>query len=151
MSTYKATSWGRTRGPKNVAGPHGTEAAVVTVNDLVDVTDGYSTENQRYLHVLVIDKHNSTGLTVSIFGYNHAFGKWFPLQTIASADMKPSDNSVNKITAAAQVTVGDSGTAEGSQVASDRQMETFEIVGVDRVAFVGTTADVRVFAACSTF
>ena len=81
MSTYKANSWGRTRGPKNVAGPHGTEAAVVTVSDLVDVTDGYSTENQRYLHVLVIDKHNSTGLTVSIFGYNHAFGKWFPLQT----------------------------------------------------------------------
>ena len=153
MSVYKATSWGRTRGPKNVAGAPTTEAAVVTVSDLVDATDGYSTENQRYLHVLVIDKNATSGtsLTVSLFGYNHAFGKWFPLRTIASADMTPSDNSVAKISAAAQVTVGDSGTAEGSQVASDRQMETFEVVGVDRVAFVGTTAHVRVFAACSTF
>jgi hypothetical protein len=84
MATFTShNSWGRTRGPKNVAGAHGTEAAVVAVGDLVDVTDGYSTENQRYLHVLVIDKNATSGtsLTVSVFGYNHAFGKWFPLRT----------------------------------------------------------------------
>ena len=139
-STYAGhtyNTWGRTRGPKNVAGAHGNEVAVVTVSDLDDVTDGYATENQMYLHVLLIDKNASTGLTVTIYGWSHAFGKWAPL------------NQLNGSTAST-VTVADSGTAEGSQTADDREMVIFEIAGVDRVAFVGTTADVRCYAACST-
>ena len=71
-----------------------------------------------------------------------------------------SRNNLNRIGAtapddsgstAATVTVADSSTAEGSQTAANREMVTFEIAGIDRVAFVGDTADVRVFAACSTF
>lgn len=138
MSVYRATSWGRTRAPKNLPGNQTNEVDVVAVGTLDAVTDGYSTENQRYLHIMLVDKNVGTGLTVTVYGYNHAFGKWAPLNAIGTSTPM-------------QVTVTDSGTAEGSQDASDRELVTFEIVGVDRVAFVGTTADVRCYAACSTF
>ena len=139
MSVLKATSWGRTRGPKTLVGVQGGEVDVVTEASLDAVTDGYATENQRYLHVMLVDKNVSTNLTVTLYGYNHAFGKWAPLVAIGDAST------------ALTITVDDSGTAEGSQTAADRELVTFEIVGVDRVAFVGTTADVRCYAACSTF
>ena len=138
MSYLKHNSWGRTRSPKNLAGSQTGEVAVVAVTALDAVTDGYATENQRFLHVLVIDKNVGTGLTVNVYGYSHAFGEWFPL------------TQLNK-TSAISVTVADSATAEASQDASDRAHVIFEIAGVDRVAFVGTTADVRVLAASSTF
>ena len=138
MSIYKATSWGRTRRPKPLVGVQGAEVDVVVVSSLDAVTDGYSTENQRYLHVMLVDKNVSTALTVTLYGYNHAFGKWAPLNTVGTST-------------ALEITVADSGTAEGSQTAANRELMTFEIVGVDRVAFVGTTADVRCYAACSTF
>ena len=138
MSVHKHNSFGRTRQLKNIAGKHQAEVDVVTVASLDAVADGYSTESQRFLHVLVIDKNDGTNLDVTIYGYAHAFGKWFPV------------NQLNGSTAAT-VTVADSSTAEGSQTAAHREMVTFEIAGIDRVAFVGDTADVRVFAACSTF
>jgi len=138
MSVLKATSWGRTRGPKTLVGVQGAEVDVVAVASLDAVTDGYSTENQRYLHVMLVDKNVSTALTVTLYGYNHAFGKWAPLNAVGTST-------------ALTIQVADSGTAEGSQTAADRELVTFEIVGVDRVAFVGTTADVRCYAACSTF
>tara|TARA_R110002096_G_scaffold367262_1_gene560585 strand:+ start:259 stop:675 length:417 start_codon:yes stop_codon:yes gene_type:complete len=138
MSVLKATSWGRTRGPKTLVGVQGAEVDVVVVASLDAVTDGYSTENQRYLHVMLVDKNVSTALTVTLYGYNHAFGKWAPLNAVGTST-------------ALEITVADSGTAEGSQTAANRELMTFEIVGVDRVAFVGTTADVRCYAACSTF
>ena len=139
----RATSWGRTRGPKSLTGTQGGEVNVVAVTTLDAVTDGYATENQRFLHVLLVDKHNGDSLTVTIYGYNHAFGKWAPLNTLGvetGVDGTPLT-----------ITVADSGTAEGDQTAANREMVTFEIAGVDRVAFVGTTADVRCYAACSTF
>lgn len=139
MSVLKATSWGRTRGPKTLVGVQGGEVDVVLVASLDAVTDGYATENQRYLHVMLVDKNVSTALTVTLYGYNHAFEKWGPLHAVGDA------------TAALAITVADSGLAEGSQTAANRELMTFEIVGVDRVAFVGTTADVRCYAACSTF
>ena len=138
MSVYKATSWGRTRGPKNLAGTQGSEVDVVTVASLDAVTDGYSTENQRYIHIMLVDKNAGGNLTVSVYGYNHAFGKWAPLNAIGTSTPMT-------------VTAVNSSTAEGSQTAADRELVTFEIVGVDRVAFVGDTEDVRCYAACSTF
>jgi hypothetical protein len=138
MSIHKYTSFGRTRQLKNIAGSHEAEADVVLVATLDASTDGYSTESQRFLHVLAIDKNVSTNLTVTIYGYAHAFGKWFPL------------NQLNGSTAA-EVTAINTSTAPASQTADDREMVTFEIAGIDRVAFVGITADVRVLAACSTF
>ena len=138
MSVLRATSWGRTRGPKTLVGVQGGEVDVVLVASLDAVTDGYATENQRYLHVMLVDKNASTALTVTLYGYNHAFGKWAPLNAVGTST-------------ALEIEVADSGVVEGSQTAANRELRTFEIVGVDRVAFVGTTADVRCYAACSTF
>jgi len=144
MAIYTTpNSWGRTRSPKNLAGSQGAEVDVVAVGTLTDATDGYKTENQRYLHVMLVDKHNSTNLSVTVYGYNHAFGKWAPLNTLGVETGVDGTPVV--------VTVADSHTAEGSQTANQREMVTVEIAGVDRVAFVGTTADVRCYAACSTF
>lgn len=151
MANYIPNSWGRTRQLKNLVGPHASEVDVVAVSALVDETDGYSTQNQRFLHVLAIDKNVSTSLTVTLYGYAHAFGKWFPLETISRASQTPSNDSVVQISAAATITAPDTATAEGSQTAAQRKMSIFEISGIDRVAFVGTTADVRVLAATSTF
>jgi hypothetical protein len=150
MANYVASSFGRTRQLKNLVGKHEGEVDVVAVASLTDSSDGYSTENQRFLHVLAIDKNSSTALTVTIYGYAHAFGKWFPLETISTATLDSSDNPGN-VAAGATVTAPDTGTAEGSQTAAQRKMAIFEIAGIDRVAFVGTTADVRVLAASSTF
>ena len=141
MALYN--SWGRTRSPKNLAGSQATEVDVVLVATLDAATDGYATQNQRYLHVLLVDKNVGTGLSVTIYGYNHAFGKWAPLNTLGVETGVDGTPVV--------VTVADSGTAEGSQTAVHREQVTIEIAGVDRVAFVGTTADVRCYAACSTF
>ena len=138
MSVLRATSWGRTRGPKTLVGVQGGEVDVVTEASLDAATDGYATENQRYLHVMLVDKNAGSSLQVKLYAYNHAFGKWAPLNSIGTSNHL-------------SITVGNSGTAEGSQSADDRELVTFEIVGVDRVAFVGTTADVRCYAACSTF
>ena len=138
MSVHKYNSWGRTRQLKNIAGSHTAEVDVVLVGTLDDAADGYSTESQRFLHVLVIDKNVGVNLGVTVYGYAHAFDKWFPL------------NQLNGSTPAV-VTVADSGVALASQTAVNREMVTFEIAGIDRVAFVGDTADVSVLAACSTF
>jgi len=145
MTGFRNNSWGRTRGPKSLASPgdhinvqNNGAVDVVLVATLDAITDGYSTENQRYLHTLVIDQNAGTSLTVTLYGYCHAFGAWFPI------------NALNGSTAAT-ITVADSGEAPASQTAAHREMVTYEIAGIDRVAFVGTTADVSVFAACSTF
>ena len=137
-------SWGRTRGPKNLAGGvHEEEVSVVAVATLDAVTDGYSTQNQRYLHVLVIDKNDGSNLDVTVYGYSHAFGKWAPLNTLGVSGTIAGT--------AAVITVANSSTAEGSQTAAHREMVTIELAGVDRVAFVGDSDDVRCYAACSTF
>ena len=151
MSIHKHNSWGRTRSPKNIAGPHGTAITVLsgteTLKGITGSTAGFSTENQRFLHVLVED---ATGDAtdpgaVTVFGYCHAFKRWFEI---------PETNFENAAAAAASVDVGAavSNAAPAVQVPSDRKYRVYHIVGIDRVAFVHTTpAQVNVFAACSTF
>ena len=57
------TTWkryGRTASPKNLSSDDHTSPAevdVVVVGTLDAATDGYATENQRYLHVLLVDKN----------------------------------------------------------------------------------------------
>jgi hypothetical protein len=151
MSTYKATSWGRTRRPKHLREqiPPAKQTAT-TVTGVVALSaglvstdagkNGYSTENQRYLHVFVDDTGNSGSpgtKNVVIYAYCYAFGEWAPL-------MLPLGNATfTKATA----TAGASGAA---------QHYIFEISGVDRVAFYtesGDAADIphQIRAACSTF
>jgi len=139
-SNFRHTSWGRTRGPKSLVNTNGAKVEVVTVSALTgDPADtGVSTENQRYLHILVGNgsaNDSSAGTrTVTAYGYNHAFQRWFPLLDITGT--------------AVTVTAPDN---NGVEALVGRKAQTFEIDGVDRVCFVGVTADVVCWAACSTF
>jgi hypothetical protein len=137
MAIHKHNSWGRTRCPKNVAGPHGTEASVEVVGALVNVTDGYATENQRYLHVLATNgsanDSAAAARTVTLYGYSHATVKWSKL----------SDGGGTMA-----ITAPDN---DGTEAVAGRAYRVFEIHGIDRVAFVGVAADTKVWASCSTF
>jgi len=147
-------TWGRTRSPKNLAGPHGSEVTPYeNVSSLAGVTAaavgglGYATENQRYLHVLVEDSNEDDGETVTAFGYCHAFLRWFPLMTTVGGTTA-AQSGTQEISIAGE----DADAAIASQVPTDRQYRVYEIAGVDRVAFVCADAsEINLFAACSTF
>ena len=129
MSVLKATSWGRTRGPKTLVGVQGGEVDVVAVGSLDSVTDGYSTENQRYLHLLLSTTGSNANATITCYGYYHAFGKWVALE----------DTSGNAITISANNTT---------------THQIHEIAGVDKVHFVSNVTLQEydsLFAAGSTF
>lgn len=147
MSVYKATSWGRTRRPKGLRDTYTpssketpTTVSSVTssallqnaLDGVLDATNGYVTENQRYLHVLVA--HSASAVkSVDIYGYNYNFGQW---ALIVNQD--DGDGTRSKYTA-----------ANGSDGAAQHYI--FEIVGIDRVAFVSGDAPTTIKAACSTF
>jgi hypothetical protein len=151
MSFLKHNSWGRTRSPKNIAGPPG---SVITLE--ADTTNlasgasgykltGYATENQRYLHVLVTDANVAAPAAVTVFGYCHAFERWFEVPQAfdpVGANAGPT---------AASIAVSDSAAAPTAQTPSQTEYRVYQIAGIDRVAFVGVDADVDVYAACSTF
>ena len=133
MSVHKYTSWGRTRQPKNLAGAHGTEAVASANTDPSDATDGYATENQRYLH-LYFENSESNDKSIDVYGYIHAFGEWFVLKDTAGTQVR-----FQNINAGSSYIV-------------------HEIAGVDRVFFKHTThgsnaivANDKFFAAGSTF
>tara|TARA_Y100001938_G_C7970328_1_gene369002 strand:+ start:335 stop:805 length:471 start_codon:yes stop_codon:yes gene_type:complete len=156
MSQFKYTSWGRTRSPKNLAGNvPGAEIICESSPDNLRSNQtgyklkGYATENQRYLHVLVEDATTSDDPSaVTIFGYCHAFEKWFEIP-----ESEAGGEGQNTANAAASIDIGNVGArAPAAQVPSDREYRRYDICGIDRVAFVNSTAaQVNVFAACSTF
>jgi len=155
MATYKATSWGRTRSPKNIAGPPGTPVTLeANTNNMLGSASGYklvgyATENQRYLHVLLTDLNDTdpSAAPLTIYGYCHAFERWFEIpETEAGGEGQNTANT------AASLLVADSGRAVTAQVPSDREYRVYSILGIDRVAFVHSDdTEVAVFAACSTF
>ena len=143
---FRYNSWGRTRGPKNLAGPAGAEVVPVeTLNDLRGVTSaigllGYATENQRFLHVLVEDSNEDDGEAVTVYGYCHAFLRWFPLSTTVGGSTEVS------------ITGENADLSPALQTPDLRQYRCYEIAGIDRVAFYCADAsEVNVFAAGSTF
>ena len=143
-------SWGRTRGPKNLAGSPGTAiTALANTNTLKGVTAstaGYATENQRYLHVLTEDNNAGTPGTIKVYGYCHAFQRWFELPQ--SFDPVGTNSGPT----AASVDAVNSSTTPANHVPASREYRTYQILGIDRVAFVNATAaTVNIFAACSTF
>lgn len=82
MSQFKNTSWGRTRSPKSLSGTQGgavTASSAASLLGITATTTGYATENQRYLHVLTEDAHGAVPGTVKVYGYIHAFQRWFEL------------------------------------------------------------------------
>jgi len=146
MSYLKHNSWGRTRSPKNLAGSQGgTVTPVESLNDLRGVTsaigtEGYATENQRYLHVLLEDSNEDDGEAITVYGYCHAFLRWFPLTTTIGGSTEVS------------ITSEDANLAIAAQTPDKRQYRCYEIAGIDRVAFYCADAsEVNIFAACSTF
>ena len=157
MSVHKYTSWGRTRSPKNIAGPHGTavtlesDATTLEASNAGYKTVGYSTENQRFLHLLVTDANGSNPPgAITVFGYCHAFQRWFEIEA-STKGVPVTAVGANTAPTAASVTAANSGRAENDQFPSDREYRVYEIFGIDRVAFVGDDAESNVYAACSTF
>ena len=148
MSVHKYNSWGRTRSPKNLVGEQGGEVELVeSLSALAGNTagtagtKGYATENQRFLHVLVEDSGEDDGETVTVFGYCHAFLRWFPLSTTIGGGTEVSIAGEDA-----------SNVVPASQTPDKRQYRCYEIAGIDRVAFLADDAsEVNVFAACSTF
>tara|TARA_Y100000593_G_scaffold90170_1_gene175940 strand:- start:27 stop:431 length:405 start_codon:yes stop_codon:yes gene_type:complete len=131
FATYN--SWGRTRGPKNIAGANGTavtvlahDAAVPSGTSATDGSSGYITENQRYLHVTIDVGSGNPGRDINIWVYQHSSGIW---------------------------SVG--GTIDCDAITINTTY-VLEINGADRVAFQRSTggwlnAPDAVYAACSTF
>ena len=150
---HNYNSWGRTRSPKNLAGSQGGEVTTVAETALVDVTAaansdvGFFTENQRYLHVLLEDGISAAPQDISVFGYCHAFLRWFEIP-----ETETGGEGQNTANAASSIACADSGRAPAAQVPSDREYRRYDIAGIDRVAFVHSDpTEVEVFAACSTF
>jgi len=157
MSVYKATSWGRTRRPKNMSEevPASKQAATsVTTVSAGDLSDnltgtnsgenGYITENQRFLHIQIED--NGTDNTLALYAYNYAFGFWAKLYIPVgiSLDGSTADSSV----------ANDAYVEAKWTTVNGKFMVTVPIHGIDRVAFVddeSTDASFKVRAACTTF
>ena len=154
-STYRTpNSWGRTRRPKqlyeHLPGDQKQAPSSVTVVDPDDLSNsissatagqnGYSTENQKFLHVFCKDVPQSpAGVKEAyIYAYNYAFAEWSPL----SINLGNATNTAIKIE-----------TRSGGE----SQMYVFDVSGVDRVAFChhptgsANTAPSRIRAACTTF
>ena len=151
MQAYE--SWGRTRRPKalhddNSIASKQTATTVTTIavnqlnNDLNDATaghNGYSTENQQYLHIQI--ECDATTDTLSLFAYNYAFGAWAHYH-IPVGIKNGGDTTVNDAYIAATWTSIDG-----------KKMVTVPIHGIDRVAFVndGSLGNMVVRAACTSF
>jgi len=141
MATHTYTSWGRTRRPKNVTGNTSTsEITLTSTNGTAPsaVGDGYPTENQRYLHLMIKDADGDT--TITVYVYYHAFGNWGKLQ-IPVFIKNGADTTVDLAYTDATFTC-----------ATAYQTYILDISGADRVAFVANNSDAcDVYAACSTF
>ena len=147
MSVHRYESWGRTRRPKNLNGATSTAAVAVHADDGTAptlVTHGYSTENQRYLHLTVSAAGASSALTVYV--WHHAFGKWSILTAPVGAPANVGGDMAARSVDNAYVDVEITGNTV-------RKTFLFDINGADRVAFVANnnTHAFTVYAACSTF
>ena len=146
-------SWGRTRSPKSLTGENGTAVTILddtsTLVGITASTAGYLTENQRYLHLLVEETNagsNTNADAVSVYGYCHAFQRWFDL---AESHYTAVDNAAPD---AVTIDPPNSSTTPANHVPGAREYRIYEIVGIDRVAFVAANkARLNGFAACSTF
>ena len=150
----KYNTWGRTRSPKNLVGgvPNAKITPLPTTARLLRnaanfKTEGYLTENQRYLHVLVEDSHGTPPAATTIFGYCHAFERWFELP-----ESQAAGGGANTALTPASISIADSATAVLLQTPAHREYRVYEILGIDRVAFVHEDEDeVSIYAACSSF
>ena len=138
MTVYTATSWGRTRRPKNITGKdtqHITGSTLLLLNsldagDLHEMNGVYKTENQRFLH---LHCSGSTSGINDVYTYMYASACWSTLQHVDPTD----------------------GTRSGVSASADQHI-VVEIAGIDLIAFntgssAPPTSNVGNFAALSTF
>jgi len=91
MSTHKYTSWGRTRGPKNVTGKNNCFATGSNIDDLSSLAASnytptygvYRTENQRYMHIHCSGSNSGVS---RVYTYLYASQQWSELKTVNPAD-----------------------------------------------------------------
>ena len=161
MSTFRYSSRGRTRQPKNVAldlhegtvaepNPQahfkasGSVAVVNSKTNLSNTLDsatlgrnGYDTQNQQYLH-LCVHTTGAVGAVIDVYAYNKQFGLWGELKIPLKQDTSDFKNTLVPIAVS-----GSPNTAFYTSIS---------INGVDRVAFVcSDTKDVVLYVAGSTF
>lgn len=123
LQNHAHSSWGRTRQPKNLVGDHqifvhGGLSGNMPKTDPSAATDGYPSENQRYLHTYWKAEQTNKTHEITVFGYSYAMGTWSLLHDV-------SGNQIKLNTANAAVD----------------QYKIFEISGVDRIYFKSTGAD----------
>ena len=126
--------------------PNGTTITVDLPQDLRNIsplpggtlrrrtTAGYSTENQRFLHLITA----STGTVVNVWAYSYATGIW--------AELKQAVREVKTQSGAGDDDVDT--TLEESVAVGSGIHRVIEIAGIDRLAFKITNT---VYAATSTF
>jgi hypothetical protein len=92
QEVFIPSSHGRTRQPKSVASDHqvyihgGISGNMPTTLPAL-VTDGYPTENQRYLHMYWKASQTNKTHTIKVFGYKYSTGVWAPLKDLTGADI----------------------------------------------------------------
>ena len=154
MAIGTPRGFGRTRRPKAIFNDDAvlskqtaTTVTVVTAaslnDDITDTTageNGYSTENQRYLH-LQITGDDDDSYNVFVYGYNYAFGSWAKLYVPVRGTTAENSWKI------AQIPTIDDASGGPRQVIID-------IAGIDRVALVagsGNISKITARMACSTF
>ena len=130
MAQFKNTSWGRTRGPKNIIDSnHKSPTSVVLIGTAdaggtTQTSATYETENQRFLHISHIAANGNSACTIQVQVKMHASGVFANLGSTISST-------------------------------SARTHSIVEIQGVDQVRFVVSNLAVgetcTIFPACSTF
>ena len=86
------SSYGRTRQPKSVTSDHqvyihgGISGNMPTALPAL-VTDGYPTENQRFLHMYWKATQTNKTHTIKAFGYKYSTGVWAPLKDLTGVDI----------------------------------------------------------------
>ena len=89
---FTPSSHGRTRQPKSVTSDHqvyihgGISGNMPTALPAL-VTDGYPTENQRFLHMYWKATQTNKTHTIKAFGYKYSTGVWAPLKDLTGADI----------------------------------------------------------------
>ena len=105
--------------------------------------DGVKTENARFLHLYLHDATHNNGDTITVYGYNYAFGRWSILQVEANADEDVDDaNASGRRVNATYV------------LTQDAKIHILPINGIDKVYFVSSQLNdsgMEFSAAISTF